>query len=703
MFSKPITETSDDIWAVEINGKRGYAPKKFIQEDRIIVPKAELITVTDLANNVPAKEVPETVKPSADIQNKSAEKNSSESAPPIVNAVYTNDSSERPKRSIEHPTVGDDSKKIEEVQKGIDVSKPEEVKVEDLNMYDSKNFDGNTEEEDYSEGETDEEEEGEDENDLDSPEEVDNSKEPVKEEPFVKKTAYVTTDTKAETPSSSGNENVQPTLEIMAPTQSEIEQLKRQKELEETEKANQTLSKETTKSPVTVEIKVPLSTTVGNTNPALTENERTTTNVPINIPQNPLEIPIETTTPLPSSVKDTDDTTPPQSSTKDTDEITTPPSSTKDTSETTTPLPSLTKDADNAPEVNNVESSFLKDDLIAKNDSVPKDDTITNGNAIQKEPPETKAAVLDEIPPFKPLPSLSYNLATDTSPPAIDSSDSATIKPVIDRPNDANTQGENSGLSNDQVPKTPTIANDMPSTSTASSNEFVNTAIPNEVPSTSLNEDSADIAKESETVNEKLPSEVVKEVVNQVEVTKDTLPLEVVEEVSENSIELNTEETPKVVDETPDAITAETVSTVPDVVSLEELNDTYSASEQPNSFIDNISAKDAPNTESVDQGFAGTVEPISQLPSVSQEIPVDNVDNLNKERDGGEGGIFGSFFNSIKNLFGGSSTIESLIEDDTFADHFDKTLNDILFSPSAATPKESAKEGKSFHDIELEY
>ncbi|KAJ6648181.1 Transport and Golgi organization protein 1, partial [Pseudolycoriella hygida] len=27
VYAKPVTETADDIWHVEINGKKGYAPK----------------------------------------------------------------------------------------------------------------------------------------------------------------------------------------------------------------------------------------------------------------------------------------------------------------------------------------------------------------------------------------------------------------------------------------------------------------------------------------------------------------------------------------------------------------------------------------------------------------------------------------------------------------------------------------------------
>lgn len=642
VFSKPAAETSDDVWYVEINGKYGYAPKKFIQEEKVIVSSSKLILVQNVPTVTPPV-TPTTEKVHQNINesspdNQSAEiKNSSEATVSDVNEVKNE---ERLKRSVDEPNS---ASKTVDSSENVGATNVDEVKIEDLNKYDSKNFDESTEGNDEDEDEDDEEDDEYDdaENSLDSElSEEEEIRKPVVEEPFVKKTAYVTTDSKVENSSDIGNDGVQPTLEIMAPTQSEIEQLKQQQQLKDSIQDTNDPTLSTVNSSVDLENST--SPTTSTLEPIASESQFTTTTVPIDEPQNPLDIGIETTTPLPDAAKNKED-----------------------------------GDASN---IEAKKERELHTNLVSGsgNEATPKGDSATKETTTSEEPlnPTTNELLDEQIPPFKPLP---------PSPDPVDNIGSDL--------NDSTTEIPNVNASVDQpvgvdkpVDDVPSVAQE-PEKPIAPSND--NYATANDETATNLQGENQ-ITRQDETVTVQ-PAEVVD---NKLEVSNESLPMEV-ETTNDNSAEPPIPET-KLVVESVDSVDINYETNNATSTSSDDTVHAENESVSPIEILGSEKTEDVISTvdyltQNVNEGV-GVIEPIIQSTNIEgQHQAGSNLESEQTENVESKEGIFDMVINSVKNLFGGSSTVESIVEEEQSNENFDKALNDILFSQ--ATSDEGANEG----------
>lgn len=631
VYSKSATETSDDIWLVEINGRFGYAPKKFITEEKIIVSTAKLITVQNVADTATA--LPSAAKPDK-VQNineslpnvQSVEINandSNEAAAASTSKVQSEETPDGLDSSTDAPNV---VSKSEELNDTVDTPKTEEVKVEDLNEYDSKNFEENVDSndvDDEEEEEEDEEDEYDDaENALESEEESQETRKPVVEEPFVKKTAYVTTDKIVEKSGDITNGDIQPTLEIMAPTQAEIEQLKQQKELNDSAQGTNAPSSSLDS---TAENTTPLTSSTTKSESTVStanENQFTTTIAPVDIPQNPLDIPVETTTPIPDATPSIG-----QVPTQDNEQ------------EKVEPLPT-NSESDN---------SVTADVPILKADPVTAETTPI---------PETEQAIVsDEIPPFKPLPSSVNDVVSD-------SNDSTTEVPnvVIDQKVEINLQINSDPADNKESVKPPVVnSNDV------NDRDAVTNTI---------------LSEEQQIVKEDQPVTTAPvEVVDSFEISEENVPKQETQTIVESTVKTPPQDVEHKTAAELDSEPNDTITKLDDVVIEER---------------EIVTPLDVPTaellTENLKEGVA-FVEPILQSVQTEQQQPAVSDDTGSEQDENVESkeGLFGSLFSSVKNLFGGSSTVESIVEDAS-NENFDKALNDILFaSPSS---KDNDKEGK---------
>lgn len=653
VLSKAADETSDDVWYVKINDKYGYAPKKFIVEEKVIVSSSKLIIVQNvttgtLPSTVEIDKVQNTSESPPDVHNAEIVTNSSEA--PVSN-VQNKESAEPLKRSTDAPTLSSETVKVSE---SVNVKKSDEVKIEDLDKYDSKNFDEDsegTEEDD----EDDEDEYDDVENSLGSEEEI---RKPVIEEPFVKKTAYVTTDSKAENTGSDGSAEVQPTLEIMAPTQSEIEHLKQQQELSN---SSQGTDGSTTTA---VNPSVDLESTTGTSNTQKTESASseqpfTTTTIPVDVPQNPLEIPIETTSPLPDISKNGN---------------TVDASKREQTKEASAPTSNVNDDSPS--------KETLEIDL--------KPDLVLTKTLKSEEPPKIDV----EIPPFKPLPSVD-NIPSDLNDSTIVVPNIAV--PVVDQKMNVEV--------NEQL-KQPSVVQDAEKSGTPSHDNIVN-----EVRDQVSNGQNP-IVKEDEAVTT-LPSQVVGEEVNNFEVSNERLPIEGGEATTENFTEQQNPDTVDLTDDSNETTTSaenEIVSPLVVPSSEENIPTADYLTHKVNEGVDNeivpplvipSSEENTPNadylTHKVNEGVDFTEPTVQSHNTEQHQQQVDNNNNLENESKEGESteGFFSTLINSAKNLFGGSSTVESLVEDE----NFDQALNDILFAPAVSTSKENDNEGMFIFNV----
>lgn len=660
IFSKPATETSDDLWYVEINGKNGYAPKKFIQEDRVLVSSSKLVTVQNVAvaSETPALATKtENINESLpDVQSVEVSENASEATNTNVNGVQDELSAERSKRSIDEPSLASETVKVNENLDAPNAS--DEVKIEDLNKYDSKNFDENAEandEDDEEEGDDEDEDEYDDaENAVDSELSEEEGEEenriPVNEEPFIKKTAYVTTDSKVLKSGPIGNDDAQPTLEIMAPTQSEIEQLKQQQQLKNsTPETKDSSTPSTAKSSVDTEsIAAPsISTTAASkSEPAASATQFTTTTVPIDGPQNPLHIPTDTTTPLP------------EATTK------------KQIIYTSTAAPATIASIP----TNVVSSTSAKIDV-----TIPKTNIPTSNDILKSEEPlNTDAAEIlnEQIPPFKPLP---------PSTPSVDNQGSEINDSVTDVPNIAVVdQKINLSYGVDAVPS---VIEETVKPITSSSDNNTTT---NDEAITVSDEEKNQILNEGESVPVATqPAEIVDEATNISEVNNDSLPTE---ETIGNLAEPPQKDVKLIVDG------LDTVSIGND--SNESNSNSDGIVHAENEIVSQLeivkSEEIVPTidylTQKINEGV-GIIEPIIQSSNVEeqqQETQTEN--NLESEQTvnaESKEGIFSTLINSVRNLFGGSSSVESLVEEESSNENFDKALNDILFSQAVPTSNEN--------------
>ncbi len=560
-------------------------------------------------------------------------------------------SQERLKRSIDVPP--NVASKTVENSENVSVAKSDEVKIEDLNEYDSKNFVENSEttEEDDEEGteeETEEEDEGEDEYDdaenaLGSEEEE--IKKPVIEEPIVKKTAYVTTDSNGDNSDSIETDKVQPTLEIMAPTQTEIEQLKQQQDLKDSLQETNDTTQSAVDSSVSLNNGTVPSTTATNTESIASENQYTTTTVPIDSPQNPLDIPIETTTPLPDAAQ------------------------TK-----------LEVEKEEPVSTNNANGNSA---TIA--DPIPKIDPVTVDtpkSEVLVTPNSEEVVLNDEIPPFKPLPRSVENIVGDlndsisdapSSPPVVDQKIEAKEPdniPVVDQKVETKEPDKADPLVI-QEPVTPSNENGV------TTNEGAMNAL--------LNEENQ-IIKEDEPVTTKPTTEDV----DSVEVNNESLPIVEAERTIDNSSEPASQDSELVAEsvnnEGFDNDPSNFTSTISDSIVVTETPVEIS------SGTDHI-----PTTEFLTQNInegVGVIEPIIQSVNIEEQQHVEhNAENEPIENVESTEGFFGGIINSVKNLFGGSSTVESLVDDQS-NENFDKALNDILFSQAVPTSEEKHNEGE---------
>lgn len=649
VYAKPATETGDDLWYVQLNGKYGFVPRKFVLEEKIFVASAKLSVVEDAATtalpSTPPKETPPPPTKSGSAQNINESSTPSSSSPPssspspspvnVKSEEVTSSSSEAPVRNVNEvksevpqeqlkPSVDTDSAiKVENVSVE-NPSKSAEVKVEDLDQYDSKNFDENSESKGEDDEEIEESEEGEEEDEEEEEEEYDDSenvvdseeevKEPVVEEPIVKKTAYVTTDSAGE----NSKDDVQPTLEIMAPTQSEIEKLKAEQE---------TRNVPTTPSAVesTVSPSVP-SNTASQTEPATTQSV-TTTAVPIDEPQNPLNIPLETTTPIPVVAEE--------------------------------------------PKIDAIKVEWVPTNAVSdspETTGVP----ITQSAAPSSQPEASttpQPVVMDvEIPPFKPLSSLGENFASDVN-------DSTTDAPVVEQKVEVNEQ-----------------ANDVPSI-TPESTTAANT------PSNDNNPKSEDLVTDNDSATTNSA-----EVVDSLEISNDSLPIEP-ETTSQSYEEISTQPAGNV--ENVNAAEASDVSNSPTDGTVIPEGEIIPPPEEVVSSTEHTTTTDYVR-ETVTEGV-GYAEPIAQTYNKIEEHehqhPVDNNNNLESEPtesvESGEG-FFGSLLNSVKNLFGGRSTVETLVEEDGTGENFDRALNDILFSQAPSSHEHSNEGKRIFFEIRFQ-
>lgn len=651
VFSKPAAETSDDVWYVEINGKYGYAPKKFIQEEKVVVSSSKLILVQNVATVTPPlptltpkteEKVQNINESSPDVQSAEITKNSSE-----VSDVNEVKNEERLKRSVDLPSS---ASKTVDISENAGATKVDEVKIEDLNKYDSKNFDENAESNDEDGDEDDDEEDDEyddAENSLDSElSEEEEIRQPVVEEPFVKKTAYVTTHSKVDNSSDIGKDGVQPTLEIMAPTQSEIEQLKQQQQMKNSI-PDSTLS--TVDSSVDSEnASVPTTSTL---EPVASENQFTTTTVPIDEPQNPLHIAIETTTPLPDAAKNKQDVDASKFEQKKGEE--------------------------------EVHTNLVSGNDATTDNAIPKVDSATKETPKSEEPlkPTANDLLNDQIPPFKPLP---------PSPEPVDNIGSDLNESTTDIPN-VNASVVDQAVGVDKpVDAVSSVTQEPEKPSNLVPSNDANAAANDE--SVTVLRGENQIAKEYETVATQ-PTEVVD---NNLEVSNESLPMEVATTTESSAVPPIQDS--KVVVESVDSVdinydTNNATSTSSD--------DTVHAENEIVSPIEIISSEKTDDviatvdylTQNVNEGV-GVIEPIIQLTNAEEQHQAGDDINLESEQpDNVESkeGIFGMVMNSLKNLFGGSSTVESLVEEQPSNENFDKALNDILFSQ--ATSDESGNEG----------
>lgn len=632
VLSKPATETNDDVWYVEINGKHGYAPKTFIVEEKVIVSGTKLITVSSVTGGAePIPSPPEpvlNVETNTDSQNAQIINDSSEAKVSNVNEVQDKDNPERSKRSTGEQDLTNNI--IEKIVENSDAPKTDEVKIEDLNKYDSKNFDENsTGDEDGDEEEEDDDEYDDAENSLEDEEEESNTdKKPVVEEPVVKKTAYVTTDAKVETSVGSGNDDKQPKLEIMAPTQAEIEKLKHEQELksssqitnESNPSANSSAGLE---NAVTMQAR---STVMSSQEPVSSEQEFTTT-VPLDVPQSPLDIPVEVTTPLPNALK--------------------------------------VEDVKNFSADSVTENTTPNDDLILKNESIPTAEPSTAEPAISK----TEEIVLnDEVPPFKPLPE-----SVDSSVNHLHSTEPVT-NIVTDTPvaSEENDQHHHHDHHHPSVTK-----------------EHVTTLGDNSV----VTSEGANIIAADQPIikDNSQPAEVVQEM--KIDVTNDSLPnaeetteitsntstpdADIVVDTGVNTFDLENDSN-KVISDSSEAVIPENLTEAP----LEQI-----------ALNNNVPIEDI-LTQSVGEGV-GVAEIIQQSPKIEEQHQADADNNLNSESIEVENksGIIDTIINSVRNLFGGSSTVESLVEVETSPENFDKALNDILFSQAVTPTNDNVNKG----------
>lgn len=627
ILSKSATETSDDVWYVEINGKHGYAPKKFILEEKVIVSTSKLITV----QNVPTETVPATI-------NTETVQNINESSPEVnQDAEIIKNSSEATVSNESDKETDERSKRSVEIGGNEDAPKEDEVKIEDLNKYDSKNFDENAEDndEDGEEDEDDEEEYDDAENSIDS--EEDEIREPVNEEPVVKKTAYVTTDPKVENSGATGNPDAHPTLEIMAPTQSEIEQLKQQQSQNSTQETNDS-TPSAVNSSVNSENDTASSTT-SQSDTSASEQQFSTTTVPIDVPQNPLDIQIDTTTPLPGATQNTN--------------------------------------AVDATKVEPAKEESAAANLVNGNsETIVKVDSPTTEaptSEVPLNPTSEEVVLIDQIPPFKPLPPVE-NVSVDPDESKTDIPNTDPL-PVVDQKIDVIKQGraEPSVIQEPAKITTPLSENDdvtKPETVTVSNVVIEGVPVPTQ------------------------PTEVVDKLINNLEDSNETLPIEVAEPAIENSIEQPAQEAQLVVDSLDTAALGNDSNNATSTTS----GDTVTAEKEIVSPLEILSSTDSiPTadylTQKVNEGV-GVIEPILQPSKMEEQQQVDNNNNLESgqsENEESKEGVFDMLINSVKNLFGGSSTVESLVEDPS-NENFDETLNGILFS-QAQTSNQNENEG----------
>lgn len=664
VYSKSATETSDDVWYVQINGKFGYAPKKFITEERIIVSSAKLIIVENVeaaAAAVPS--VPSTATPdlsqntneSSSPDVKSAEinaSNSNEETVSNVSEVQNEENPERLKRSID---------KSDEVNDTVETPKSEEVKIEDLNEYDSKNFDENVD----SNDEDDEEEEDDDEGDeyddgesaSESEEESQEAREPVVEDPVVKKTAYVTTDSVTEKPVAISNDDVQPTLEIMAPTQAEIEQLTQQQVVKDASQEANDTTPSSLDSTANSESVTPSAITS-------TEPETiATTTIPIDIPQNPLNIPIETTTPLPNAI---------------------PSNQNVDQTSTSEQV-----------KVDPIPTNSGSDNPVAIDDPVVQVDSVVNDSAATSNP---KA---DEVPPFKPLPSSVNDVASDFNDSTTDvpnvsvdpnvavntdpsvSEESVTPWPVDNVVIESTTDVPNVVIEQEVVVSAQ--VNTEPSVNEESVQPIAVSIDLNDSDANTVPSEQRQIIKEDEPV-----TTAPVEIVDSSEVSNDSVPKQESVPVTENTVKPpSSQEAAQIVERVgslnvSDA-PSDTTNTSSDDKTIEE-NEIV----PPPDVLPTVEYL----TQKVNEGV-GTVEPIIQSVPVQseQQQPVENENSQSEPVENVENseGIFSSLFSSVKNLFGGSSTVDTIVEDSS-NENFDQALNDILFAVPAS--KDTSGEGK---------
>lgn len=643
VFSKAASETSDDVWFVEINGKSGYAPKKFIVEERVIVSSAKLITVQNVATDT----LPSTTKPGnvpnineslPDVNSAETVNNSSEAPVTNENEVQIEEPQQRIKRSIDEPSL---ASKTVDASDNVAALKPDQVKIEDLNEYDSKNF------VESAEGD-DDEEEGEEEEDEDEYDDAENSidrkeeeiRKPVIEEQFVKKTAYVTTDSKVER--TDGSDNDEPTLEIMAPTQAEIAQLK-QKEPESSKQEAIKPTPPAVNPSVDSENVTVQSTTTSESGQTSSEKPFTTTTVPNDAPQNPLDIPIETTSPIP-------DATVNQPNVDVSKQV--------DVKVESVPTTSLTSDA-----------------LATNNDSIAKVDASVKETLKPEQPPNPTDEIVsnDQVPPFKPLPSSVDNLGnelndstTTTAVPNID-------VPVVDQTND--------------VKEPPVIQEPVkPLTPLSDVNPIADEG------TTTVATEEKQTVMEDEAQPTESP-DVIDQTVNNFEVNNDSLPIEASAE--EYAAEPQIKDADVIVDS---LNTASLPLDSNDTISERSYGTTDTEIVSPLEILsstDDIPTADY-TTQKVNEGV-GVIEPILPPHKIDEQQQAQQADNNNSqeqsEYEESNEGIFDKLIDSVRNLFVGSSTVESLVEDEPADDNFDKALNDILFSQAASAAKKVDDEG----------
>lgn len=642
VLSKSAVETNDDVWYVEINGKYGYAPKKFIVEERVIVSSSKLITVSNVTGAadpspsstplVPAQKV------ETDSQNAQIVTNSSEADISNVNEVQDKDNTEQLKRSTGEQDLTNNT--IEKIVENLDSTKTDEVKIEDLNKYDSKNFEENSAGEE--DGDEEEDDEYDDEEDENSPEEESiTEKKPVVEEPVVKKTAYVTTDPKGENSNGNGNDDVQPKLEILAPTQAEIEKLKQEQELKS---SSQTTNEPnpSANSPADLENAVKPSTIVSSQEPVSSEQQFTTTTAPIDIPQNPLDIPVEVTTPIPNLTENVQSTDAPK-------------------------LEEVKKEVIPTDSVS--ENTITTDDSILKNESIPQAEPVAEESSL----PKTEDIVLsDEVPPFKPLSASSDSVVND-----LHSSTPQRVHQENDQHHhDHQHHHDNHDHDHDHDHHHAVTQEPAPISTSGD-----NSAVTNESANIIANEQNQPIIKVEEIVTPQ-PVEVVQEM--KIEENNDTLPLSNSEETIESSSNASTSDAENIVD-TGVNTSGSNDTAIPENPVAAPVEQIISDNDLP--IVDAL-------TQSVKEGV-GVVELIDQTSKIEEQQQGDAFNNLNSENIEVESkrGIFDVIVNSVKNLFGGSSTVESLVEEETSPENFDKALNDILFSQAVPPTNDNVNKG----------